>query len=70
MNPDSPIPHPVPYTTQAGAICAQKKTFSYVILMEYLINNYRVASDFCVHSDKFINISGLLYNPTHALVTL
>jgi hypothetical protein len=35
-------------------------TFSFAILMEYLMKNYHGASDLCVHSDKFINISGVM----------
>lgn len=35
-------------------------TFSFEILMEYLIKNNFGGSDFCVLSDKFINISGVM----------
>jgi hypothetical protein len=38
-----------------------EKTLSYVIQREeYLMKNYREANDFCVHSDNFINIPGVM----------
>jgi hypothetical protein len=37
-----------------------ENTFSYVILMEYVMKNCRGADDFCVHIDKFITMSGVM----------